>query len=118
MGAISGPTQVKAFKPYWTWSVGSFEQVQHLICLFWGFLGVRRKAKARESLTAYHAFPLHYHRGLRKARVRLTVAAFEGIQQAVAAGRTYLDTAAAFGVSTNTVNRVIHGRMFATEGVL
>ena len=52
VGGIHGPTIRPNRKPFWTWHVHSFEGVQHVIALFWSFLGIRRKAKAREALLA------------------------------------------------------------------
>jgi hypothetical protein len=54
-GTINGPytyvtKKVPIRKPSWYWSVGGHEKVQAIVGLFWPWLGVRRKAKAKEVL--------------------------------------------------------------------
>jgi hypothetical protein len=50
VGGVHGP-HIGTGKPIWGWNVNSFQQVQHLACLFWVHLGDRRKEKLCERLT-------------------------------------------------------------------
>lgn len=41
------------YKAMWTWSTGGFPHVQALVAMLWPWLGVRRKAKAKEVLARF-----------------------------------------------------------------
>jgi len=54
VGSITGPKERPGGrKPILIWQVGSHEEFQHIVCLFWAWLGARRKERAHELLTAF-----------------------------------------------------------------
>lgn len=55
VGNITGPYNKIGKKTWWVWQAGSFEHVQALIAILWPWLCRRRKDRAKELLTLYHA---------------------------------------------------------------
>lgn len=111
MGRVRGPIQVKTNKPYWAWSVSSFEETQQLICLLWEHLGARRRAKAKELLTGYCAFPtVQFQRPKRRPASQLTAQQAADIRHRAAMGCANADTAFNYGVSPSLVSLIVSGK--------
>lgn len=55
-GVIYGPIQ-RTVRPIWTWKVGSYEQVQMLMCVLWPWLSPPKKPQAAEAVRLWRSIP-------------------------------------------------------------
>jgi hypothetical protein len=107
VGSIYGPVSRtnKRHKPYWVYNTTSFEDSQYLLCLFWQWLGKRRKAKAISALRGYVANKREARRAFKAPR--LSDAAISEIVARSATGEHQKDIARDFGITQSGVCRVM-----------
>jgi hypothetical protein len=64
-GRVNGPYVKGTNKPMWVWAASGHENVQALVACWWPWLGMRRRAKAREVLMEAAIQPLRPGKQLR-----------------------------------------------------
>lgn len=107
VGTVAGPiSRGRRFKPYWSWQVASFQDVQYIVCRLWGQLGARRRAKAVEMLQGYLAVPMKQHHRPKRKFKRLTPEQVQEIRHRLSIGCSNADTAFNYGVSPSLISHI------------
>ena len=95
-------------KQQWCWQVGSFEDFQAVVAMLWSWLYSRRRAKAKDILTRYHALEpistkISRERSVKVRAALATIADRPLWGRRWEPGRTQKSIAREFGLSTGMV---------------
>lgn len=114
LGKILGPytrfnKEGKPLKTCWSWRAESFEHAQAVMVMLWPWLGERRKSKAKECFTKFHARVLQCGKGIPRKRTNLKIHTSE-ILALLSQGITQSAIAVKFNASTAAISRICSGK--------